>query len=770
VEYQDLNTIVEYKEATASDWNSLTIPIGINMLVLATDTGVFKIGDGTKTFSQLPTAFRLDMNSIITDLANKLPAVPGSSSGKILIVNEAGDGFEISDVNIATLLTEALWNDAASGYSEVGHTHDDAYATKAEVDGIVNDMYPKPLADQDTLSYIILNKLKRDDQAALDLPDSLSDEYEDTSGLDLLNSTNLSVASGILSTEGIVDLGNGPIALSDHTSCIIDNKIYIFGGKTTVPVNTLRIYNITTSSWSTGATGPSVRRASACTVLGPYMYIYGGYDDSTGRKADLWVYDTLTDTWTQLTGGPGELSRSTFTTIGDKLYLFGGYNGSDVDVLWCYTPSSDSWTPLTDGITAVSYHTAGTINGELYVYGGLSGPVEVAYIRKYNPTADTWSELGEGPGARSKHMSVVYNDTWVIYGGVTDGVYRNDTWMYDPSTNKWTQLADGPAANSLAGYILYRHRCYIYGGYNTVASLKLYRYPIRDSLYAESVSNLCENDIVLSRVYLRATANDINDNTVVEVSRDNGSSWAAVELEASPLSIGSTDELYPIIMDNGSAGTSSTGAWFASGSTGPYGASSLYSVSTDGSGDTYTYSNAIVGKLKLYAWWTYGANRHTAVPYDIYDGETLIATVAKNQRLNGSIWNYLGEYTITTSLKVVIRNVATGSDTTCADALKIVKIQTDNVSVYTGNTDFNRSFSKNQLALGTSEVFDHKGSVTTLVVDTEDIYGHVDVAISADMLGATIVTASGSVKITTILGDGTAIGSIEFIGDRKSVV
>jgi hypothetical protein len=125
-----------------------------------------------------------------------------------------------------------------------------------------------------------------------------------------------------------------------------------------------------------------------------------------------------------------------------------------------------------------------------------------------------------------------------------------------------------------------------------------------------------------------------------------------------------------IIIDNGQVGTSSTGTWQVSSATGAYGANSLWS----GGNSNYTYNSGMTGNISVYAYWTYYGNRVTAVPIEIYDGNSLIARVSVNQRLNASIFNLLGTYAFSQGarLKIVATGDGSGSVSTCADAVKFV--------------------------------------------------------------------------------------------------
>lgn len=126
-----------------------------------------------------------------------------------------------------------------------------------------------------------------------------------------------------------------------------------------------------------------------------------------------------------------------------------------------------------------------------------------------------------------------------------------------------------------------------------------------------------------------------------------------------------------LIMDNGGAGTSSTGTWTVSSGPAPYGSNSFY-ASNNGASYTYLFNLDQPGKYQVYARWTQSSIRRTSVPYDIYhlDGK---GTVTVNQRQNGGQWQKLGDaWSFGDSATISIRSLGSGS--TSADAIKLVYV------------------------------------------------------------------------------------------------
>jgi lysophospholipase L1-like esterase len=123
-----------------------------------------------------------------------------------------------------------------------------------------------------------------------------------------------------------------------------------------------------------------------------------------------------------------------------------------------------------------------------------------------------------------------------------------------------------------------------------------------------------------------------------------------------------------IVIDNGGPGTSSTGTWAASGATGSYGSTSVWS--RDGSKYTWAFVPSVTGNYQVSMWWTVYSSRSTAVPVDIkHSGGTTRVTI--NQQLNGGKWNGLGIYPLVAGASYTVTVTSQpGPSSTSADAVK----------------------------------------------------------------------------------------------------
>ena len=148
-----------------------------------------------------------------------------------------------------------------------------------------------------------------------------------------------------------------------------------------------------------------------------------------------------------------------------------------------------------------------------------------------------------------------------------------------------------------------------------------------------------------------------------------------------PVYSNSSSQQTEIIIDTGEAGTASSGTWGNSSGADPYGSNSLYSSVA---GATYTFETSANGSIQIALWWTEWATRSTAVPVEIYDGNTLIDIIEVNQQVNGGKWNVLGTYEFSETPRVII--ISEGDDSTCADAVKFTSSTADEIIIDQGST------------------------------------------------------------------------------------
>ena len=131
--------------------------------------------------------------------------------------------------------------------------------------------------------------------------------------------------------------------------------------------NALRIYDIATNTWSSGANmpiSPGVEAAAGAVWQGKF-YVMGGDDFTNGLNTNF-IYDIATNTWTTGAPLPDSRTNTSGTAYGAAvIYVYGGVmlpGFTTTDTLLLYDVPSNTWSNLG------SAGTAGHGN-----YGGVSG-------------------------------------------------------------------------------------------------------------------------------------------------------------------------------------------------------------------------------------------------------------------------------------------------------------------------------------------------------------------------------------------------------------
>jgi N-acetylneuraminic acid mutarotase len=156
------------------------------------------------------------------------------------------------------------------------------------------------------------------------------------------------------------------------------NKLFVFGGDdptTGIVVNTTRIYDIATNTWSTGAPMPDIRAFMGSGYHNGKIYLVGGYttgnvDPSFGQ---VWEYDPVLNTWnTSRASMPATLGGPGFDIINGHIYIAGGRNlaNTNLNTLYDYDIAADTWTPRANLPSGVNVLGSAVIGGKLWIFGG----------------------------------------------------------------------------------------------------------------------------------------------------------------------------------------------------------------------------------------------------------------------------------------------------------------------------------------------------------------------------------------------------------------
>src|SRR6266550_4313266 len=222
------------------------------------------------------------------------------------------------------------------------------------------------------------------------------------------------------------------------------NKLFVFGGEnvaTSTVVNTTRIYDSASNTWSIGAPMPDVRDFMGSGYYNGKIYLVGGY--STGNVdpsfGQVWEYDPVLNSFNTsrasmpiTMGGPG------FGIVNGHIYIAGGrnLNNNNLNTLYDYDIVADTWTQRANLPTGIEVPGSAVFIGKLWVFGGGNPFLDLATAPKSAKT-----------GVRAWLNGLLHPDTTNIlqlYDPATD------TWMSGPPLNQQRSFSAGTDVGDIA--------------------------------------------------------------------------------------------------------------------------------------------------------------------------------------------------------------------------------------------------------------------------------------------------------------------------------
>jgi N-acetylneuraminic acid mutarotase len=228
------------------------------------------------------------------------------------------------------------------------------------------------------------------------------------------------------------------------------NKLFVFGGirlNTATVVNTTRIYDIASNTWSTAAPMPDVRAFMSSGYYNGKIYLVGGY--STGNIdpsfGQVWEYDPVLNTWdTSRMSMPITLGGAGSGVINGHIYIVGGRNSSSeaLTTVYDYDIAANSWTQRANVPTGINAPGSAVICSKLRIFGGgnpffgseilyKSGqkralvPDTTNILQIYDPATNTWNTGPSLIQARSLVAGTHVGNTSVAVGGYTGTTTTN---------------------------------------------------------------------------------------------------------------------------------------------------------------------------------------------------------------------------------------------------------------------------------------------------------------------------------------------------------
>lgn len=262
----------------------------------------------------------------------------------------------------------------------------------------------------------------------------------------ILDSVSLRWIALSIPESGSQQYFSAPFQRYGHTAVPYGELIYIWGGRNDISAcNQLFCFNTVTLQWSkpkTQGQAPGARDGHSSCVINSKMYIFGGYEEELDQfSQDVYVLDFKTMIWHHIKAKGRPPRRRDFhsaTAIGQYMYIFGGRGGriglfySQDDEIYCnqimcFDTINQTWNELkTTGPRPLGRrsHSAFLYNGDLYIFGGYNGiyNLHFADLFRFDPVSCQWSIVkpcGQGPCTRRRQCCCVIGHKVFLFGGTS---------------------------------------------------------------------------------------------------------------------------------------------------------------------------------------------------------------------------------------------------------------------------------------------------------------------------------------------------------------
>lgn len=383
-----VNTKIQVRRGTASLWTSTNPTLAAGEIGYETDTGLFKIGDGTTTWTSLTynavkaltagSGISLSNTNGNYTVSLSDPTINiGDISGFDDAVNDRVDDLLTAGSNIQLTYTDNNDNTsslqiAVTGVSLSGHTH-----TLSNITDVTASATEVNYIDGSTPGTVVAGKAV------------VVDSNKDIASFRNVTATG-TVSAGTLTTTGNVTVGgdllvNGNTVTVNSTTVTIDDPIFTIGGDTAPAVDDNKDRGI------------EFRYNDGTAKVG-----FFGYDDSTGKFTFL---TSATNSSEVFSGTKGEVDATvSWTNISNKpdpvvgVGLTGDVTGSGSVTLTDLASGSFSIaTTIAANSVALGTDTTGnyvaSITNGSYITGGNGGSEGAALTLSVNAATNGTSNI-----------------------------------------------------------------------------------------------------------------------------------------------------------------------------------------------------------------------------------------------------------------------------------------------------------------------------------------------------------------------------------------
>ena len=279
----------------------------------------------------------------------------------------------------------------------------------------------------------------------------------------------LSVAALALFASGAALAQSGPWetrtsmpTVRSAVAAAVDGKIYVIGGisESLTRLATVEEYDPMTDVWTTKTPMPTARFSHSACVVNGKIYVFGGQAEVFNPSLSTnQVYDPAIDAWETKSGLPRNRSQASATVVGGKIYIIGGQGGpanSPRSSIEEYNPVTDAWdTTRADMPTPRVFPGTSVVNGKIFVMGGAvsgAGGPGLNAVEVYDPVTDSWDQtVASMPTARAGVSTNVVSGIIYAIGGISafaqGATFLAKVEAFDPATGTWnTSLTAMPTA------------------------------------------------------------------------------------------------------------------------------------------------------------------------------------------------------------------------------------------------------------------------------------------------------------------------------------
>ncbi len=283
------------------------------------------------------------------------------------------------------------------------------------------------------------------------------------------------------------------MAVSQFFVAVVDNVLYVAGGRSSAETPLLQVYHPTTASWDSSLPAmPEAREdGSGAHAISGLLYCIGGWTSpakplyTSSRKGlphdEIFVFDTHRYSWATdsllitNTTWPGRIAPHPLLTgcglsgvIDDKLYVTSPCDGQagHRQHFHSYDPTENRWShalPASPEVHAAG--AGGVIDGKFYLAGGIDSKGRIhGSLDVYHPAVTNWQTNATMHLPRAHTAGAVLDGKLYVLGGNDGTNLSRAVEMFDPKTSHWSDGPSLPTALEDLGAAVIERTLYVVGG------------------------------------------------------------------------------------------------------------------------------------------------------------------------------------------------------------------------------------------------------------------------------------------------------------------